>query len=84
MPALLLAGIDAPMTTSDAPDTATAEDGWLSVLDVARRFHVHHDTVYRQLRRGVFPCHAVKVGRVWRVSAADVDRFLSVIERPEG
>lgn len=83
MPALLLARTNAP--TNDPRPTADrpcAEDRWLSVLDVARRFGVSHGTIYRQLRRGEFPCRAEKVGRVWRVDAADVGRFLSIIDGP--
>jgi excisionase family DNA binding protein len=84
MPACLLVETNAPMHENDGPDMTSAEDRWLNVLEVAARFGVRHDTIYRQLRRGIFPCHAMKVGRVWRVSAADVDRFLSVIEGRDG
>lgn len=52
-------------------------DETLNVIDVAARFDVHPQTIYRALRLGLFPCRAVKIGGVWRINRTDVDAFLA-------
>jgi excisionase family DNA binding protein len=52
------------------------DDGAYSVHTTAERFGVYPGTVYRHLAAGTFPCRAVRIGRVWRISAADVEDYL--------
>lgn len=61
---------DAPIPDHDA----------ISVLEAAVRLGVRHDTVYRQLRLGHFPCRAQKHGHQWRIDGADVDRYVAMTQ----
>jgi len=51
-----------------------------SATVAARRLGVHVGTLYRLLAAGSLPIRAIKVGHVWRISKADLDRLLSVVE----
>lgn len=62
----------APEDETDAP----VDDG-LSVNETAECFRVSDKTIYRQLWAGTFPCRAVRIGRQWRISRADVDDYLA-------
>lgn len=72
MPALVEAPRRASVEETDAP-----MDDALSVNETAERFDVSVKTIYRQLWAGTFPCRAIQIGRVWRISRADVDRHLA-------
>lgn len=50
-------------------------DELLSIAAVARYLRVSDRTVYNHVRAGDLP--AVKVGRLWRVRAADLDAWLA-------
>lgn len=76
------------MTTLSSPDERAPAhasgdlnaDEWLPVRVVADRLHVLPDTLRDWINRGVVPCRVMKVNRVWRLNAADVDRYLSLVE----
>lgn len=55
----------APAAEHDAPM-------WLSVGEVARLLRITAETIYTQLNRGTFPFEAHRIGRVWRIRAAEV------------
>jgi excisionase family DNA binding protein len=48
----------------------------LTVAQAAERLNVHRETLYRLLATNALPLRAMKVGRIWRISKADVDAFL--------
>ena len=52
---------------------------YLTVEDVAERFHVNVTTVYRLAKRGRLP--AFKVGNQWRFSATRLDEWVADRER---
>ncbi len=57
----------------------------LSVGDVADRLKVTEDTVRRWLREGRLQAYRLGGGRSgWRISEADLRRFLESTRRPEG
>jgi excisionase family DNA binding protein len=47
----------------------------LTLQEAAARLRVSKNTVYKLCRRGQIP--SCKVGRQWRIRAADLDRWLS-------
>lgn len=51
----------------------------LTILDICERFKVNRRTVYRWLDTG--DLQAVKFGRVWRIDADELDRFLAALPR---
>ena len=46
----------------------------LSINQAAAYLHVNRITLYRMLKRGEVP-GGFKVGRVWRIARADLERF---------
>lgn len=56
------------------------EDPLLPVSEVARRFSVSDQTVYRWIDNGLLP--VVKVRRLFRIRTSDVDRLLTDASRP--
>lgn len=48
---------------------------WLSVAETAEYLHLHRSTVYRHLQDGTLPCQSMRIGRVWRIRADDVDQL---------
>ena len=46
----------------------------LTIEDAPNYLNVHPITLYRMLKRGDLPA-AFKVGRVWRIPLAELDRF---------
>lgn len=56
------------------------EDRLLPVSEVAKRFSVSDQTIYRWIEDGLLP--VVKVRRLLRVRSGDVDRLLADASRP--
>jgi len=58
-----------------------ADDGkqYLSLEEVAERLGVHYQLIYRLVRSGELP--AIRLGRIYRVEAADLDAFLQAAKR---
>ena len=55
----------------------------LTVLEVAKLLKVHHDTIYRMLKRGELP--AFKVRSDWRFSLVQIEEWMrSRTQAPEG
>jgi excisionase family DNA binding protein len=46
---------------------------WLTPRQVSNRLNLHVSTVYRHLHAGTFPCRSLRIGRAWRIDAAQVD-----------
>lgn len=55
----------------------------VTAAEAARRLGIHSNTMYRLLTRGGLPLRAIKVGRVWRINKADLDRLLDAVEARE-
>lgn len=69
-----------------APEPDMADlmtDQWVTVIEAARRLDLSTKTIYRQLQAGSFPCAAVKVGRVWRIRATDLDLLIAFTKGEE-
>jgi excisionase family DNA binding protein len=62
-------------------------DSWMTVREASVEWRVHPNTIYRHLTAGTLPCRVRKVGRVWRLNAADVhavrDQFTAVMAEAE-
>lgn len=56
------------------------DDQWVGVGDAAARLRINRQTAYRHLNAGTFPARALKVGRMWRIDLADLDRFLAIVD----
>jgi len=58
-----------------------ADDGkqYLSLEEVAERLGVHYQLIYRLVRSGELP--AIRLGRIYRVEAADLEAFLQAAKR---
>ena len=56
------------------------EDPLLPVSEVAKRFSVSDQTIYRWIDDGLLP--VVKVRRLLRIRTSDVDRLLADASRP--
>ena len=56
------------------------EDPLLPVSEVAKRFSVSDQTIYRWIDDGLLP--VVKVRRLLRIRTSDVDRLLQDASRP--
>ena len=56
-------------------DSAPHNRVYLTVEDVAERFHVNVTTVYRLAKRGRLP--GFKVGNQWRFSATRLDEWIA-------
>lgn len=56
------------------------EDRLLPVSDVAKRFNVSDQTIYRWIDDGILP--VVKVRRLLRIRQSDVDRLLEESSPP--
>jgi excisionase family DNA binding protein len=67
---------DLVTSRASTPETVPNTDEMMDVPETAKRFGVHHQTVYRWLRTGTFPCHAVRIENTWRISRASVDGYL--------
>lgn len=52
-----------------------SESSFVTVAEVAGELRVSNMTVYRLIQAGQLP--AVRVGRSYRIRAADVDRYLA-------
>lgn len=52
---------------------------WLSVGETARKLRRHPDTIYDRCRAGTFPGEVRKIGRVWRIRRADVERIAPLV-----
>jgi excisionase family DNA binding protein len=57
------------------PDINASQSGFVTVAEVAEQLRVSNMTVYRLVQSGALP--AVRVGRSYRIHAADVDRYLA-------
>jgi excisionase family DNA binding protein len=57
------------------PDISASQSGFVTVAEVAEQLRVSNMTVYRLIQSGALP--AVRVGRSYRIRAADVDRYLA-------
>jgi excisionase family DNA binding protein len=51
-----------------------ASPSLLTIPEVAKQWHVHANTVYREIRRGRL--RAVKIAGAWRISRDDVRAYL--------
>ena len=60
-------------------DSAPHNRVYLTVEDVAERFHVNVTTVYRLAKRGRLP--GFKVGNQWRFSISRLDEWAADRER---
>jgi excisionase family DNA binding protein len=56
------------------------EDQLLPVSEVAKRFSVSDQTIYRWIDEGILP--VVKVRRLLRIRSSDVDRLLEEASQP--
>ncbi len=56
------------------------EDQLLPVSEVARRFNVSDQTIYRWIDEGILP--VVKVRRLLRIRSSDVDQLLEEASQP--
>jgi len=56
-----------------ASDMANEETDMLTVTQAAERLGLHRTTLLRQITRGIL--HAKRLGSVWVVSAAEVERY---------
>jgi excisionase family DNA binding protein len=56
------------------------QDRLLPVSEVAKRFNVSDQTIYRWIDDGILP--VVKVRRLLRIRSGDVDRLLEEASRP--
>ncbi len=63
--------------TTTSPTAPT----WLTVSEVALRFHCSRDTIYRQIAQGAIP--HVKLGQLVRVPARWVDQLETESLTPE-
>ena len=54
--------------------TATSEQQWLTVGEIAKHLRVASITIYRWLEQGRIPAH--RVGRQWRFQMAEVDAWV--------
>jgi excisionase family DNA binding protein len=59
-----------PMTRPK-PFTASS---LLTIPEVAEQWHVHQNTVYREIKRGQL--RAVKIAGAWRISREDFDAYM--------
>lgn len=61
------------MTTLVKPD----EPAVLSLLEAARILRIGRSTAYELAKLGEFPIRVLKIGKQWRVTRADLERFLA-------
>lgn len=55
---------------------AVMPDEWLTVGESCQLWKLHRNTVYRHLRDGTLPCRTMRIGRNWRINAADAESML--------
>ena len=60
-------------------EPAYPQHAYLTVEDVAERFHVNVTTVYRLAKRGRIP--AFKIGNQWRFSITRLEEWVADRER---
>jgi excisionase family DNA binding protein len=70
LPAPLLERAPKPGTDAVMPDQ------WLTVNESCTLWKLHRNTVYRHLRNGTLPVRTMRIGRSWRINAADAETFL--------
>ena len=65
------------MSSKDAEQSR--QPAYLTVDEVAERFHLNATTVYRLVQRGRIP--AFKIGNQWRFSEARLEQWIADRER---
>ena len=58
---------------------SASRKSYLTIHEVAQRFHVNTTTVYRLVQRGQLP--AFKIGNQWRFSETRLDEWVADRER---